>query len=566
MANIKIEKNEYEQIIEGLKSIRNGKFNISLQSDDKKTNKLIKEIKKIAKEIAKTEKETSKMFKEVSEGNLDYRIDSRSFKGHYETIIESANSMLDVPVSAIRDFKYAMSELSSGNFDAKVSNNYLGEFQEMKNTFNSLSNVLTEIQRDSAMINKAALNGQLNIQVDESPYFGDFAIIIETMNNFTLTTKNVFDEVIYGFKQLQKGNFDKRITKEYIGDFDIIKETINNTAEILTNFITDVATLNEETQKGNLVSKIDDSVYQGGYKDVIQGINKFSSEVESIVDTVTIASSQVLEAASVLNKLAQSISSGAEQQSTSLEETTSSIEEINANISETSSNAIRTNEVALDTAKAANKGGDAVYQTVEAMNIISEKIIIIEDIVYQTNLLALNAAIEAARAGEHGKGFAVVAAEVRKLAQRSKIAAEDISKITKNSVVISKDAGRLIQSLLPKIDETAQLVSEITEASKEQEIGIEQINLAMSELDTINQTNESASTELSSAAEELDAQASELSNMMSKYTTSHANIINDESEEQIDLNQIGVLSKKKILKKDTSNEDSKLNLRDFERF
>jgi len=561
MANkIKIEKNEYEQILESLKSIRDGKFEISLHSEDKKTNKIMKEIKKISKEISSVVEQNSIMFNEVSEGNLDYRIDARRFKGNFESIIESTNSMIDVPVSAIRDFNYAMTRLAIGDFEAKVSNNYLGEFQEMKNAFNSLSNILLSIQRDSEMINKAALNGQLNIQANASKYFGDFAIIVETMNNFTSTTKNVFDEIIYGFKHLQKGDFDKRIEPEYKGDFDIIKETINNTAEILTSFMNDVASLNEQTRKGNLNSKINEEVYSGGYKDVTIGINTFSTEVEHIVDTVTISSSEVLDAASVVNKLAQSISSGAEQQSTSLVETTSSIEEISANISETSSNAKRTNEVAVDTARVASEGGIAVSKTVEAMTVISEKIIIIEDIVYQTNLLALNAAIEAARAGEHGKGFAVVATEVRKLAQRSKVAAEEISKITKESVVVSKNAGELIQSLLPKIDETAQLVNEISVASKEQEIGIEQINVAMSELDLITQTNEIASTELSSAAEELDAQAGELSNMMSVYITSSSE---DKTINHKDVN-LNEISTSEVFGK--SDEPTTLNLRDFEKF
>lgn len=567
MGKIKIDEKEYEKILNALDGIEKGEFSVSLKSEDKKVNKLMSKINKIAQEFTSIEEQSTNMYTEVAQGNMDYRIDIRKHPNSYGNILENINSMIDVPVAAIRDFSYAMAKLSSGDFESKVSNNYLGEFENLKRAFNDISKVLKRIQNDSLMLNEAALHGQLNIQVDASRYKGDFAIIVNTINNFTLIAKNVFDEAIFGLRALQKGNFDKRIETEYKGDFDIMKETVNNTAETLTKFITDVAGLNEEATSGNLEAKIDEVSYKGGYLEVAQGINSFSKKVEHIVDTVKIASSEVLAAANNVNKLAQSIASGAEQQSTSLEQTTSSIEEISGNISETTKNAGRTNTVALETADVAQKGGESVDETVKAMNIISEKIIIIEDIVYQTNLLALNAAIEAARAGEHGKGFAVVAAEVRKLAQRSKVAAEEISKIIKNSVGISKEAGELIQSLLPKIEETASLVSDISEGSKEQEVGIEQINIAMSELAAVTQTNSVASNELSSSAEELDAQAGELSKMMVHYTTSnsHSEVLEDDS---IDLTTVDKKTEPKELKKVEADvsDDEEINLRSFERF
>lgn len=557
MAKIKIEEKEFDKILDALKDIKNGKLDIKLKSSDKKTSKLMGEIIAVADEIKKVESATDTIYTEISNGNMDHRTDTRTFNGSFKEIFESINSMLDVPVAAIRDLNYAMTKLAAGDFEAKVSNNYVGEFEDMKKAFNSLSIVLMDIQADSFMLNQAALNGQLNIQANASKYVGDFANIIETINNFTMVTKNVFDEVFNGLHALQDGDFENRIETQYQGDFEIIKETVNETAETLTGFINDVAQLNTEAQKGNLKAKIDESAYNGGYKEVAQGINSFSANVEHIVDTVTTASNEVLDAANVVNKLAQSISSGAEEQSSALEETTASIEEISGNISETTKNSQRTSLVADETANVAKKGGEAVEQTVNAMSTISEKIVIIEDIVYQTNLLALNAAIEAARAGEHGKGFAVVAAEVRKLAQRSKVAAEEISQITKTSVGISKEAGELIESLLPKIDETAQLVNDITESSKEQEIGIGQINEAMSELDTVTQTNASASSELSSSAEQLDAQASELSKMMAHYKTSNS------SASQEVKKQSPAPSKPK---QEEEEEPEQLNLRDFERF
>jgi methyl-accepting chemotaxis protein len=183
------------------------------------------------------------------------------------------------------------------------------------------------------------------------------------------------------------------------------------------------------------------------------------------------------------------------------------MEQMSSNIRQNADNAAQTERIALKAASDAKQGSVAVDRTVEAMKQIANRITIIEEIARQTNLLALNAAIEAARAGEHGKGFAVVASEVRKLAERSQKAAGEITQLSSSSVEVAEKAGQLLLGILPDVQKTAELVQEITAASREQDNGAAQINKAVQQLDQVIQRNASASEEMSSTSEELAQQA-----------------------------------------------------------
>jgi methyl-accepting chemotaxis protein len=153
------------------------------------------------------------------------------------------------------------------------------------------------------------------------------------------------------------------------------------------------------------------------------------------------------------------------------------------------------------------------------MKEIANKISIIEEIARQTNLLALNAAIEAARAGEHGKGFAVVAAEVRKLAERSQKAAAEINQLSSTTLRVSEKSGEMLDKLVPDIQRTAELVQEISAASKEQDTGAEQINKALQQLEKVIQQNASASEEMASTTEELTGQSDQLVSALGFFHT-----------------------------------------------
>jgi methyl-accepting chemotaxis protein len=193
------------------------------------------------------------------------------------------------------------------------------------------------------------------------------------------------------------------------------------------------------------------------------------------------------------------------------------MEQMAANIKQSADNAAQTEKIARQSAADAQASGQAVEKAVSAMQTIAQKILIVQEIARQTDLLALNAAVEAARAGEHGRGFAVVASEVRKLAERSQAAATEISLLSGDTVKAAQSAGEMLSKLVPDIQKTAELVEEISAASREQNAGASQINTAIQQLDKVTQQNTSAAEEMSSTSEELASQAEQLQAVISYF-------------------------------------------------
>jgi methyl-accepting chemotaxis protein len=259
---------------------------------------------------------------------------------------------------------------------------------------------------------------------------------------------------------------------------------------------------------------------------MIRSLNRIVSEVREGADAIQAASADI--AAGNLD-----LSSRTEQQAGALEETASTIEQITAGGRQNAGNAEQASRSAQAAAHAARDGEAAVRKVVETMasidtssREISEITALIDTIAFQINLLALNAAVEAARAGEAGKGFAVVAAEVRNLAHRSATAARDIKariqrctgEVGEGSARVTV-AGATIDSAVTRITRVTELIVEIAAANREQQAGIEQINVAMLDMDRVTQQNSALVEEAAAAAGAMAEQAAKLKERVRVFRT-----------------------------------------------
>lgn len=246
--------------------------------------------------------------------------------------------------------------------------------------------------------------------------------------------------------------------------------------------------------------------------------------LRSISEGLTKGADEVSSAAEEVSSAGQSLANGASEQAATVEESSASLEELHSMTQQNAGNAAQADSLMKESAGMAEQADRSMKALTQSIKEISDageetqKIIkTIDEIAFQTNLLALNAAVEAARAGESGAGFAVVADEVRNLAMRAAEAAKDTAQLIEGTVKKTTDGSALVSQtndafrhMMESSGKVADLVAEVAAATKEQSVGIDQINKAVTEIDKVTQQNAANAEESAAASEELSAQAEQM--------------------------------------------------------
>ncbi len=604
--------------------------------------------------------------KAAVEGKLSTRADATKHQADFRKIVEGVNATLDAVIGPLNVAAEYIDRISKGDIPKKITDNYNGDFNEIKNNLNNCVDSINALIADANMLSKAAVEGKLSTRADATKHQADFRKIVEGVNatlDAVIGPLNVAAEYV---DRISKGDIPKKITDNYNGDFNEIKNNLNNCIDNLNGLIEQMQNMSHQHDLGDIDIVIDANRFQGAYQTMATGVNNmvnghiavkkkamaciaefgrgnfeaslerfpgkkafinetieqvrvnlkaliadanllsaaaiegrlntradaskhygdFKKIVDGINTTLDAVIKPVQEAVGVIQKMAvgdmttqvqgdyqgdhailkeainstissmsdillqiiatteqvtrgsqqvadasQSLSQGATEQASSLEEITSSMTEIGSQTKLNAENANRANQLAINARSAAEKGNSEMAQLMNAMTEINEssknisKIIkVIDEIAFQTNLLALNAAVEAARAGRHGKGFAVVAEEVRNLAARSAKAAKETAELIEGSIKkvengsdIANRTGSSLGEIKDGATKVTDIVAEIAASSNEQAQGIAQINTGLGQIDKVTQQNTANAEESASAAEELSGQATQLNEMLSKF-------------------------------------------------
>ncbi|MEN5387664.1 methyl-accepting chemotaxis protein [Aliarcobacter skirrowii] len=339
----------------------------------------------------------------------------------------------------------------------------------------------------------------------------EFGVMSKVVNENILKTKKgieedrvLIDETIAVLGEFEQGDLCQRLHIEVSNPaLKQLKNVINSMGDVLEKNIENILDVLEKYSSYNYLSRVSTNGLKEQLLELANGINSLGDSVTNMLVENKANGMTLDETSDILLINVDKLNISSNEAAASLEETAAALEEITSNIRNNTQSIAKMSQLANGVTKAVTDGQEMANQTTTAMdeintqvNLVNEAIGVIDNIAFQTNILSLNAAVEAATAGEAGKGFAVVAQEVRNLATRSAEAAKEIKEIVERATVKANEGKSIATNMIEgyknlntNISSTMNLIADIENASKEQLLGIEQINDAVNQLDQQTQQN-----------------------------------------------------------------------------